>query len=190
MTEQTPPPYPVPAPFYAIRVHAEMTWQDVMALIFGMFTPLSIVGLLFGMHSGDAAKKLGLKQHPVGMIGLIFSALGCVLWTLFWIFSGIGAATAHADVPVSSSVVMAGPSFTDGIYEVGNGPGQFPAGRYRTDASGGLGGNGCAWSRLKHNDGASGDIIAISIHNGPQFLTVKPTDGYVSLSWGCTWTKG
>lgn len=96
MTEQLPPVGPTPFyPAYGYqppRTHAEMTWQDIMAFIFGCFTPLSIVGLLFGLHSYGEAKKVGLKQHALGMVGWIFATLGCAAWTLFIILAMIGQA--------------------------------------------------------------------------------------------------
>jgi len=83
-------------PIYAIRTHAEMTWQDLAAFLLGLFTPLSIVALCFGHYSYTEAKKIGLKQHAIGMIGMIFGAIGCAGWCLFWFFLTIGtAASGH-----------------------------------------------------------------------------------------------
>jgi hypothetical protein len=90
-TEQLPP-VPPPAPqIYAIRTHAELTWQDLMAFFFGCLTPLSIVALCFGHHSWTEAKKQQLKPHALGMVGFIFGIIGSALWTLFWL---IGALTS------------------------------------------------------------------------------------------------
>lgn len=83
---------------------------------------------------------------------------------------------AHADVPMP---------LQDGVYKVGV---DVSPGTYWTNGVDGLNGT-CAWSRLKHNDGATGDIIQIQLQKGAQYLTVKPTDGYLSLSWGCVWIK-
>ena len=101
MTEPASPPppfYPHAAPWQSPpppRTHAELTWQDIMALFFGVLTPLSIVALCFGHYSWSEAKKVGLKPHAVGMVGFIFGAIGSAAWTLFWIVVMIGR-TANA----------------------------------------------------------------------------------------------
>lgn len=82
MTEQFPI---TPAPIYALRTHAEISWQDILGFIFGAFSPISILGLVFALLGRDEAKKIGLKQHALGTIGLIFSVIGCSLWSLFWL---------------------------------------------------------------------------------------------------------
>lgn len=78
---------PVPQPLYAIRTHAEICWQDILGFIFGALSPISILGLVFALLGRDEAKKVGLKQHGLGTVGLIFSVIGCSCWSLFWIIS-------------------------------------------------------------------------------------------------------
>jgi hypothetical protein len=101
MTEQMPP---VPPPYYPQpygwaplppRTHAEMTWQDLMACITAFFG-LSIIALVLGWHSFDQAKKVGLKMHAAGMVGLIFGALGTAGWTMFFLLMWIGLAASAA----------------------------------------------------------------------------------------------
>jgi len=92
VTEQ----FPInPAPIYALRTHAEVSWQDILGFIFGALSPVSILGLIFALLGRDEAKKVGLKQHALGTVGLIFSIIGCSFWSLFWLFSAIGAAAGH-----------------------------------------------------------------------------------------------
>jgi hypothetical protein len=98
MTELTPPPYypPPPAgwqPPVPYRTTADLTWQDLMACITAFFG-FSLVALLFGLHSRDQAKKLGLKMHAVGMVGLIFGAIGTAAWTLLLLLVSIGMAAS------------------------------------------------------------------------------------------------
>lgn len=80
-----------PTPLYSVRTHAELNAFDLFALMFGFFG-VSIVALLLGMHSNDQAKKIGLKMHAVGMVGLIFGALGTAGWTLLWVLGSLGSA--------------------------------------------------------------------------------------------------
>jgi hypothetical protein len=97
MTEQMPPVGPAPfyPPIYAMKTHAEMTWQDLMACISAFFG-LSIIALILGLVSFSEAKKAGLKQHAAGMVGLIFGAIGTAGWTLFWSIIWIAAAGSAA----------------------------------------------------------------------------------------------
>ena len=76
-----------PGPRY---IHAEMSWQDLIAFIFA-FTPASLLALCFGHHGYTVAKKAGLKQHPIGMVGLIFGAIGTIFWCLFFLLGGCSA---------------------------------------------------------------------------------------------------
>lgn len=87
-----PPPYgwqpPTPP-----RRHAEMNWKDLAAFLiclfsFGFLSPLA---LILAVVSNGEAKHERLRQHAVGMIGLILGAIGSSIWVLFIIFAGIGA---------------------------------------------------------------------------------------------------
>jgi hypothetical protein len=80
----------------------------------------------------------------------------------------------------------AGPktTFDDGTYKVGTGAGQVAPGSYTSPGS-----EFCYWARLKRNDGELGDIISNNAGKGQQILNVKATDGYVTVSGGCTFTK-
>lgn len=90
MTEPLDPHGQIPAenlpPIYALRTHAEMSWQDLTAFILGCFSPLSVLAVIFGLIGGEEAKKVGLKQHPLGVVGLIFGWIGTGLWAAFWVF--------------------------------------------------------------------------------------------------------
>ena len=46
----------------------------------------------------------------------------------------------------------------------------------------------CYSARLKHNDGALGDIIDNDLSEGQMILNVAKSDGYVEIR-GCTFTK-
>jgi hypothetical protein len=85
------------------------------------------------------------------------------------------AAAADAGGPLTT--------FSEGTYEVGTGDGQIAPGKYKS-AGGGM----CYWSRLKHNDGALGDIIANNLSEGQMILNVAKSDGYVEIR-GCTFTR-
>lgn len=89
-------------------------------------------------------------------------------------------------VKPSAAPAEAGPktTFEDGTYEVGTGGGQVAPGQYTSPGS-----EFCYWARLKHNDGQSGDILDNNAGKGQQILNVKATDGYVTVSGGCTFTK-
>jgi len=72
-----------------------------------------------------------------------------------------------------------------GTYEVGNGDGQIPAGKYHTDAKGAYG----YWARLSGTDGENQSIIANGMSMGPTTITVKPTDAAVAFSGDYIWTR-
>jgi hypothetical protein len=93
---------------------------------------------------------------------------------------------AAAPAPASTGGPMT--TFSDGTYEVGTGDGEIPPGKYRSSGpdSGGLG--ICYASRLKHNDGALGDIVDQEVSKGQTLINVQASDGYVQVS-GCTFTR-
>ena len=76
-------------------------------------------------------------------------------------------------------------TFGPGTYQVGS---DIPPGNYRSTGPDGSDAVGCYYARLKHNDGAVGDIIDNDISKGQSLLTVKASDGYVSIS-GCSFAK-
>jgi hypothetical protein len=78
--------------------------------------------------------------------------------------------------------------FSDGTYEVGNGDGQVPPGKYKSPGPGVTSGGMCYSARLKTGDGAVGDIIDNNIDRGPSILNVGKSDGFVKVT-GCTFTK-
>ena len=91
-------------------------------------------------------------------------------------------------IPAAEAPAQAGSggpltTFSDGTYEVGTGDGQVAPGKYKS-AGGGM----CYWARLKHNDGAVGDIVANNVGQGQMILNVAKSDGYVEIR-GCTFTK-
>jgi hypothetical protein len=96
------------------------------------------------------------------------------------------ATAAPAPVEPQAGSATSGPlrSFSDGTYEVGTGDGQIAPGKYRSPGDDGM----CYWARLKHNDGAFGDIIANNVGQGQMILNVKASDGYVEVR-GCTFTN-
>lgn len=96
-----------------------------------------------------------------------------------------GASTAGRTA--ASGGAPTGPLSTvgPGTYEVGTGAGQIPPGKYQSP--GPTSGN-CYYARLKHNDGAVGDIIGNDLTQGPSIMNVKASDGYVEVR-GCTFTK-
>lgn len=100
------------------------------------------------------------------------------------------APTAPPAIPIPTASSPAGPITTirAGTYEVGTGPGQVPAGRYRASGPDGTNAIGCYYSRLRRNDGSLDDIIANNISAGQALLNVAPSDGYVEVS-GCTFEK-
>jgi hypothetical protein len=71
-------------------------------------------------------------------------------------------------------------SFSDGIYEVGTGPGQIAPGKYRSDNPNG---NGYIW--LTKADGGYGDDAS---SKGQILVTIKTTDVRAEV-YGCTFTK-
>jgi hypothetical protein len=130
--------------------------------------------LLVGVGLGSAGG--GSSSDP--------SAAGVVTRT---VAAPASTVTVTTDAPAPAAASAAGgalTSFSDGTYEVGTAAGQIPAGKYKTPGGGGT----CYWSRLKHNDGALGDIIANNIGEGQMILNVAKSDGYVEIR-GCTFTK-
>lgn len=96
MTMPLDPNGRVPAPqLYAIRTHAEVSWQDILGFVIGTFTPVSILGLVFSLLGRDEARKIGLKQHALGTVGLIFSIIGCTCWSVFWLITIFTSAYGH-----------------------------------------------------------------------------------------------
>jgi hypothetical protein len=175
----------------------------IIAIAHGVSGPQQQVTGVYGTPSTTGTPALPASEHellhpldqrkPMSRNTKIMIGVGAVVLLIIMISAGNTPAnrttqTATVTPAPSAATAVAG-TFTDGVYEVGTGDGQIAPGRYRTDAANGLSGS-CSWTRLKNNDGSSDDIIAISIQAGPQFLTVKPADGYVKLSWGCTWAKG
>ena len=91
-------------------------------------------------------------------------------------------------IPAAEAPALSGSSgpvttFSDGTYEVGTGDGQIAPGKYKSS-----GGGMCYWARLKHNDGAIGDIVDNNVGQGQMILNVAKSDGYVEIR-GCTFTK-
>lgn len=130
--------------------------------------------LLVGVGLGSAGG--GSSSDP--------SAAGVVTRT---VAAPASTVTVTTDAPAPAAASAAGgalTSFSDGTYEVGTAAGQIPPGKYKTPGGGGT----CYWSRLKHNDGALGDIIANNIGEGQMILNVAKSDGYVEIR-GCTFTK-
>ncbi|MGH8571765.1 MAG: hypothetical protein ACREX8_04200 [Gammaproteobacteria bacterium] len=77
----------------------------------------------------------------------------------------------------------------DGQYAVGPGLAEVTPGKYRTAGPDGSNSAGCYWARLSDTDGELSSILANSLADGPQMVTIKPSDGYFE-TMGCNgWTK-
>jgi hypothetical protein len=70
-----------------------------------------------------------------------------------------------------------------GTYEVGTGNGQIAPGKYFALAP--TSRSTCYYARLRNNDGEAGDIIAEELSHDQIIMTVRASDGYVTVS-GCT----
>ena len=71
--------------------------------------------------------------------------------------------------------------FGDGIYEVGNGPGQIKPGKYHTNGPTNSMGMGY-WARLKDTSGDMNSIITNDIVKGPATITIKSSDAAIKIS--------
>jgi hypothetical protein len=101
-------------------------------------------------------------------------------------FGGTAPALATPAVAAPAAAPTTPPgTFGPGTYQVGS---DIPPGNYRSTGPDGSNAVGCYYARLKHNDGAAGDIIANNISKGQSLLTIKASDGYVSIS-GCSFAK-
>ena len=89
------------------------------------------------------------------------------------------AATTATSPPVVGPLTAVGP----GTYEVGTGNGQIAPGKYFSPASSSS--STCYYARLRNNDGEADDIIADELSHGQTIMTVRASDGYVTVS-GCT----
>jgi len=89
------------------------------------------------------------------------------------------AATAATSPSMVGPVMTVGP----GTYAVGTGNGQVAPGKYFSPAP--SSGSTCYYARLRNNDGDAGDIIAEELSQGNVIMTVRASDGYVTVS-GCT----
>jgi hypothetical protein len=83
--------------------------------------------------------------------------------------------------PKPQSTTQPTPTYTDGMYEVGQ---EIKPGTYKTRAPAG---SPCYWARLGDPDG--NNIYANHIGEGPMTLRIRPSDKYVELSGGCEWRK-
>jgi len=100
MTDQEPtnPPPPVPPGYILLpagslppqRPRPEMNTKDLLALIFA-FTPLSIVALALDLSSRSDNRRAGTRQHPFGIAGWMFGAIGCAIWSVLALPFVLGA---------------------------------------------------------------------------------------------------
>ena len=93
------------------------------------------------------------------------------------------ASTSAAATATSASMV--GPVMTvgPGTYAVGTGNGQVAPGKYFSPAP--SSGSTCYYARLRNNNGEPDDIIAEELSHRQIIMTVRASDGYVTVS-GCT----
>jgi ABC-type transport system substrate-binding protein len=95
------------------------------------------------------------------------------------------AITSTSAATTATSPRTGGPLTTvgPGTYEVGTGNGQIAPGKYFAPAP--SNGSTCYYARLRNNDSAAGDIIAEELSQNQIIMTVRASDGYVTVS-GCT----
>lgn len=165
--QQQPPQWAPPASAPAVKKRRKWPW-----IVGGVVLVLFVIGLA-GNNSRPPSNSTPVVPYtPPQVISAVPAAT-----------PGTAAPAPTENTPALSS---SGPltTFSDGTYEVGTGEGQVAPGKYKSPGSGGT----CYWARLKHNDGALGDIIANNIGEGQMILNVGKSDGYVEVR-GCTFTK-
>lgn len=90
----------------------------------------------------------------------------------------------------SATAVAAGPvtSFADGVYDVGTGAGQVPAGKYKTTVPANA--IGCYWERLSGTGGTFDEIIANGngTKGAPLTVTIAATDKAFKTERCGTWS--
>jgi hypothetical protein len=87
--------------------------------------------------------------------------------------------------PPPTTPPPSGVTFGDGAWAIGSGSGAIPAGTYRTRT----GNSGCYWSRRSGFSESVDDVIAVSVSNNHQVVTISPTDA-LFVTQGCgTWTS-
>lgn len=161
---------------------AKKRWPLVLAA--------SAVSLFVGVGLGSTSPRPSetASAVPAPVTETVQAPASTVTETVTRTVTETATVTAEAPAPAAAEPVAAsgGPlrSFSDGTYEVGTGDGQVAPGKYRSPGDGGM----CYWARLKHNDGAFGDIIANNLGQGQMILNVKASDGYVEIRH-CTFTK-
>jgi hypothetical protein len=100
-----------------------------------------------------------------------------------------GPTSATSTVPATSASVGPRTSFGDGTWEVGSGPDQVPAGKYKTTVPNDSW--GCYWERLRGTGGTFDEIIANG--NGekgsPVIVTISASDKAFKASDCGTWSK-
>lgn len=114
--------------------------------------------------------------------------------------SGFAAASrptvTTGSVPTTAAPAQPAPpappaqSFTAGTRRVGDGPGEIPAGSYRTGGNVGYSSSSsCYWARLSGTGGTLDDIIANERITGgaSSIMTVRPSDAAVQFRGPCTW---
>lgn len=104
--------------------------------------------------------------------------------------SGYAAASRPATGSASTTAAPGQPaqSFSAGTRRVGDGPGEVPAGSYRTGGSIGYS-SSCYWARLSGTGGTLDDIIANERITGgaSSIMTVRSSDTAVQWRGPCTW---
>ena len=89
--------------------------------------------------------------------------------------------------PTPPTVAVEVTTFTQGTYDVGTEPGEVSPGRYRTQGSDSTVFPFCSAAREK-TDGSPIDIPETT-NEGPATLTVRATDGQITFSGDCEWSK-
>ena len=174
MSQQYPPPPPAygqqpgPPPEVQGKPSQVRRWPWILGIVLAFFAGCGIgSGSSGASNTAATAGATKTVQAPPSTVTVA------------------AAAPAEAPAPAAPAPAAGGPqtTFSDGTYEVGTGAGQVAPGKYTTP-----GGGTCYWARLKHNDGALGDIIANNLGEGQMILNVKKGDGYVEIR-GCEFTK-
>lgn len=107
-------------------------------------------------------------------------------------FAAAGRPVVTTDVPTTapseSTAYEPADALTQGVRTIGRGPGEVPAGTYRT-AGPTAGGPSCYWARLSGTGGTLDDIVANGRLSGPGVMTIRSGDEAVEFRGGCTWLR-
>ena len=92
--------------------------------------------------------------------------------------------TARTSPPATAAQSGPKTTFGNGSYAVGTAASDIAPGTYRT-----AGGSPCGWQRESDLSGSANSIIGKSIENGPEIVTILPTDAGFETGGSCaTWS--